>query len=177
MGCSTFWSQFWPALAATVVGAGIGVPVGLAIDRWRQTLAARTERRKVAHLLLDSVRWNRAALQGLRSRWDDSMYGQLGGTGLDLGAWEALRTDALRFIDDRALRVQVTQFYGRLATLEQETFEVNGRAFEHAIRMGGGQNAWITQARGRALGMIAAAIAEAEPLEASLATAAGEPQP
>lgn len=114
-----FLDGFWPEAAATVVGAGLGIPLALAIDRQlerrrRATAAARERQRVVsaARLLHREVTANLAALEVLRAA--------LAANQVTVRAWasadgfEIVRADVAELIDDVDVRARLAHWFGEI---------------------------------------------------------------
>lgn len=50
-----FLDSFWPNFVATAAGLALGVPVGLAVDRWRQATASAEQHRMDRETLVQAI--------------------------------------------------------------------------------------------------------------------------
>lgn len=115
----TFWSDFWPNLASTLVGVGVGVPFGLWLNRKAvehgDTARRKAERTEVAHtlqVLCDALKDNLTRLQTFSAVL--ARRETLFDTGLDASAWAALQAGLTSELKKPALRQQLARFFARL---------------------------------------------------------------
>lgn len=115
----TFWSDFWPNLAATAVGVAVGVPLGLWLNRRAvdhgEEARRRGERAGVSHTLEalgTSVQDNVGRLETFSAVL--SRKETLFDTGLDGSAWAALQAGLTSELKDPTLRQLLARFFARL---------------------------------------------------------------
>jgi hypothetical protein len=121
------WSDFfWDFLSntlATMVGVGVGLPVGFWFERRlergreKKTEARRQQELRGFLLMLEaSLVANLASIQSCeidigtkRLRFD---------AGLELFTWDAIKSQVAELLDDHFFRVRVTQYFARLKMFE-----------------------------------------------------------
>jgi hypothetical protein len=94
---TAFWDAFWPNLASTLVGAALGVPLGLLINRSTILFTERSARQAETKLLkrtlqaLDSaLECNHEILRVLLDKTQRNAQGLV--MPLDTGTWDAVRS-------------------------------------------------------------------------------------
>ncbi len=105
----SFWVQFLPNLLATLVGAAIGVPLGLWINRAAASHAERLRRQADIQRVLDALtsivtvlRDNRSKLLELKEKYTNETA--LLSTRLYTSAWDTLASDIGLGLPDPDLR-------------------------------------------------------------------------
>lgn len=104
---NTDWSQFWPSLIATAIGAFVALLAAIYLERRsrqhdeRQSLARKEARRDaVRGLVVDELSRNRNALQNLSTILDEPAPPSSAPT---IDVWRALSTEILELTFDAAL--------------------------------------------------------------------------
>lgn len=117
-----FWQGFWPNLASTVVGALLGIPLGLWINRrivaQGEAVRVEGERRKVGHALQvieGALRDNHSRLSTFANVLANSTTNYY--LPLDTSAWDAVRTDLTTELSDPQLRQRLAYHFDRVGAL------------------------------------------------------------
>lgn len=91
----SFWLEFWPSFAATVLGVVIGIPCALWTNRWIVSVAERkrlaiddAERNALVETILGALKETGAGLTEVRNL---SPGNRTGPRLLDSGTWDALK--------------------------------------------------------------------------------------
>lgn len=130
-----FLDVFWPELSATFLGAAVGVPLGLWVDRRRRAKevesserAAQTQIEGARDVARGSVAHNVEELRDLKSSLSENRAPL--DTGLSSGAWTAVRAAVLLGLrDDPCLRGELGGFFDQL----ESVVELNSLLLEQAV--------------------------------------------
>ena len=132
---SSFWSALWPALAATIVGVALGLPIALWINRIALGQSSRNEEaeRKVALArvcvaLRESVTWNADKANGMALELNAGSLGV--DSPLETERWEAIKPEFVRVTQDPELQSRVAFFFDqvrRASVLADRLFDVRIR--------------------------------------------------
>jgi hypothetical protein len=130
------WSQFWPTIIATFLGAGLGLGGALYVER-RLARKRRDEQARqrledhafALELLADELSRNIAVLRGIL---DDLEAGMVTDRSPARDVWRSLSTDALAAIKRPSTAAAVLLAYTRLGRIEQRT-----RLYHEEVRGGG----------------------------------------
>lgn len=141
----SFWATFWPGLASTIVGvllaAVLGIPAGLAIDRFvRRRTAQETRRVQARQLgelrahLCDAIDRNVRYLSQLAQLPDETVFPV---SGLETATWDIWKPDVVRLIADPILRGDLARFFGQLEVVDYLNREVLRLSTSVDAAMGG----------------------------------------
>lgn len=137
----SFWGEFWPALAAgvigTLLGAGLGIPAGLALDRVLHNWRTRTEQRQQKQIvqihlsaLKEETTRNRSRLESLLRDIKKLPIGVM----FEAGAWGAIPAH-LAHIAPPSVSSTVTVLYywlNKVNGLQAVALNIWGQAFDIA---------------------------------------------
>jgi hypothetical protein len=117
-----FWQAFLPNLASTLVGALLGIPLGLWLNRrvvsHGEVLRRDADRVRVAHalqVLARALADNRERLKVFAATLSESKT--LFDPALDASAWDAVKGDLTTELSDPALRQQLAYHFSRVQSL------------------------------------------------------------
>lgn len=115
----TFWDQFLPNVLATLIGAAIGVPIGLWINRVAASHSEQRRREADAKRVSDALasiitvlRANRSRLLELKDGYAEERVRL--DTSLDTSAWDTLGPDLALGLPDPDLRRRLAYHFLRL---------------------------------------------------------------
>ncbi len=117
--CAPFWGTFWPDLVATLVGVGLGLPIGLYINsrlikstRGAEERARKDALARAAAALRWSITWNgeKAELLVRDIRQGDVPIM----TPLETERWEATKAEFVRVAHDPELQARVAYFFDQV---------------------------------------------------------------
>ena len=124
---SAFSDAFWPGFWATLVGVGLGIPAGLAVQRLVDLFASRKQTAldqatlfELVGILTQSLEDNASTLAELVSDMEhpDATALPVGGV-LVLSDWEVVRNDVGRLVKTPGLRANLGRWFERLSGLER----------------------------------------------------------
>jgi hypothetical protein len=129
----TFLIAFWPNLAATLVGVALGLPIAMWVNRLALRGVERTAKRNQAqrvdhalHVLISAMQANGESLRKYTTVLAEAKVSWR--LGLDVSAWDAIKTDFIAELTDPSLRREVAFHFSQLAiftALNQAYLEFN----------------------------------------------------
>ncbi len=117
-----FWTNFWPNLAATVIGVALGLPFAFWLNRkavaWGENARRKDERDEISNCLLAirlTITTNLTRLKAYQAAvsTDNTLFD----TGFDTSAWAALQGGLTSELADPELRQELARFFTRLSRL------------------------------------------------------------
>jgi hypothetical protein len=120
---AAFWDAFWPNMAATFVGAALGIPAALWINRMAVRAANRQEHLREAQRLDTLATTMQATIEHntepLRTLADLSPESVCWVTGLEHAIWETSRDDVVSLLPQFELKVDLARYFENLVQLEK----------------------------------------------------------
>jgi hypothetical protein len=114
-----FWQYFWPELAATIIGASIGVFFGLFSDRkvreWSEQSKIEEEHQRLAialDILIVKLEQNKIELEYIIKTLKDN--GCIYISGIDCSAWEVTRADIMLYLHQPSLQQKITSLFSMM---------------------------------------------------------------
>lgn len=117
-----FFDGFWPNFAATALGLALGVPVGLAVDRFRQRqtqgIEAERDQARLVETVAQVVQWMEANDKVLAeiviALHPPDTTSVVVEAAIQIAPWEVVRPDFLRLVNSPDVKVDVAAWFERL---------------------------------------------------------------
>lgn len=137
-----FFLAFWPNAAATLVGIIFGLPIALWVNRLAlrgvERVALKSQSQRLDHalqVLISAMETNKGILQEYTQILSESKIRWR--LGLDVSAWDAIKTDFIGELTDPALRRNLAFHFAQLLFLTNLNQEYLGFAFGTNASMSG----------------------------------------
>ena len=122
--CSQFWSNFWPNFASTIGGLILGLPIALWTNRIvvagqsrKQKNEEKARLEKALHIIKQTLAENKQRLLITREVINDNKV-QFE-TQFDISAWDAVKTDIIKFLHDPLLQKRIAYHFLCLSALDK----------------------------------------------------------